>query len=163
MAATLEEGQIVLEEEIDEDYEPTEEEVLEYAEFLGIDVETQSEFLWIARQGLKTPLSKGWKPCQTPEGDLYYFNFENGESSWDHPCDSFYKKLLETELAKARGGGGAAESAEPAQAIPSTAQTPPAQAPMKPRAAPKAAMGAPKKLGKPPLAPVAKGKVGSSL
>ena len=27
-------------------------------------------------------------------GDLYYFNFETGESKWDHPCDDYYKSLV---------------------------------------------------------------------
>ncbi len=34
-------------------------------------------------------------PCcarsKTPEGDIYYFNFESGESIWDHPCDKHYR------------------------------------------------------------------------
>ena len=50
--------------------------------------------MWIARQGVMAPLPKGWKPVQDPHGELYYFNFETGESIWDHPCDEDYKKLV---------------------------------------------------------------------
>lgn len=51
--------------------------------------------MWIAREGVMAPLPKGWKPCQDPVGDqLYYFNFDTGESIWDHPCDEKYKKLV---------------------------------------------------------------------
>ena len=50
--------------------------------------------MWIARQGVMAPLPKGWKPVQDPNGELYYFNFETGESIWDHPCDEDYKKLV---------------------------------------------------------------------
>jgi hypothetical protein len=32
--------------------------------------------------------------------DIYYFNFLTGESSWDHPCDGYYKRLYEEEKKK---------------------------------------------------------------
>lgn len=57
--------------------------------------------MWIAREGVMAPLPKGWKPCQDPLGDqLYYFNFETGESIWDHPCDEIYKKIVIDERKK---------------------------------------------------------------
>ena len=55
--------------------------------------------MWIAREGLKAPLPEHWKPCKTPTGDIYYFNFQSGDSVWDHPCDEYYKKLYATEKA----------------------------------------------------------------
>ena len=52
---------IILEEEIDESYEPTEEEVTEYANWLGIDPSTEKDLYWIAREGLKVSQpSWGW-------------------------------------------------------------------------------------------------------
>jgi len=47
---------IVLEEEIDVNYEPTEEELLEYATWLGMNLPEERELLWVAREGLKAPL-----------------------------------------------------------------------------------------------------------
>eukprot|EP00854_Cymbomonas_tetramitiformis_P001843 gene1843-2514_t len=91
---------IVLEEEIDENYEPTQDEILEYARWLGMDVEKEKELLWLAREGLKAPLPEHWKPCKSPEGEIYYFNFTSGESVWDHPCDEYYKKLYAEEKGK---------------------------------------------------------------
>jgi hypothetical protein len=38
--------------------------------------------MWIAREGLKAPLPEHWKPCKTPTGDIYYFNFQSGDSVW---------------------------------------------------------------------------------
>ena len=93
---------MILEEEIDEDYEPTDEEILEYATYLGIDVNKDSDLLYIAKEGLKAPLPDPWKPCRTSGGEIYYFNFETGESIWEHPCDEYYRKLYMTEKANKR-------------------------------------------------------------
>ena len=43
----------------------------------------------------------------TSGGDIYYFNFTSGESTWDHPCDEFYRKMVQEERDKAKMGGGA--------------------------------------------------------
>jgi len=89
---------IILEEEIDPNYVPSEDEVLEYAKWLGMDLTSDIDLFWIAREGLKTPLPENWKPCKTtaPE-EIYYFNFASGESTWDHPCDEYYRTLYEKE------------------------------------------------------------------
>ncbi|CAC9504960.1 conserved hypothetical protein [Leishmania infantum JPCM5] len=92
----------VLDDHIDANYEPTEEEVLEFADWIGMKLPQDSEFLWLAREGLKTPLPKEWKPCSTNDGEIYYFNFKTGESSWDHPMDSIFRQRFEQEKEKAR-------------------------------------------------------------
>lgn len=56
------------------------------------------------------PLSSLPSPCsQDVTGDIYYFNFSSGQSTWDHPCDEHYRRLVEQErergqLAAAAGG-----------------------------------------------------------
>ena len=76
-------------------------EMVDYAKWLGMDLATESDLLWIAREGLKTPLPEHWKPCKTPgTGDIYYFNFQTGDSVWEHPCDEHYKSLYAAEKAK---------------------------------------------------------------
>ena len=69
----------VLEETIDESYEPTAEEIAEYAQWLGMDLEADKHLFWVAREGLKAPLPSEWKACKSPDGEIYYFNFSNGE------------------------------------------------------------------------------------
>ena len=92
---------IVLEEEIDPNYVPTEDEVVEYAKWLGMDLDKDGDLFWVAKEGLMAPLPKNWKPCKTKETeDIYYFNFATGESTWDHPCDGYYKRLFEEEKKK---------------------------------------------------------------
>ena len=45
---------VVLEEEIDPNYEPTEEEIIEYAKWLGFDVDGDKDLLYIAKEGWST-------------------------------------------------------------------------------------------------------------
>jgi chromosome segregation ATPase len=92
---------IILEEEIDPNYEPTHDEVIEYAKWLGMDLDVDNALLWIAREGLKAPLPENWKPCKTTDTEeIYYFNFATGASTWDHPCDEYYRTLYEEEKKK---------------------------------------------------------------
>ncbi|CAF3777599.1 unnamed protein product [Adineta steineri] len=84
-------NQTILHEHIDENYEPTEDEIHEYATYIGIDPDKESDLLWLAKEGLMKPLPSGWKACQEENGELYYFNFDTGKSSWDHPYDEIYK------------------------------------------------------------------------
>ena len=91
---------VILEEDIDENYEPTAEEIEEYANFLQMDLPEDSDLLWIAKEGLKAPLPEPWKPCKTRDDEIYYFNFESGESTWEHPCDEYYRKQYQTHKAQ---------------------------------------------------------------
>ncbi len=52
-------------EDVDPEYNPTNEEVEEYAKWLGMDLPKDKDLLWIAREGLKSPLPENWKPCKT--------------------------------------------------------------------------------------------------
>lgn len=36
---------------------------------------------------------------------MYYFNFDTGESVWEHPGDEYYRNLVDVERAKLRAGG----------------------------------------------------------
>lgn len=92
--------QLVLEEDSDETYIPSEQEILDFARVIGIDPIKEPELMWLAREGIEAPLPKGWKPCQNITGDLYYFNFDTGQSIWDHPCDEHYRKLVIQEREK---------------------------------------------------------------
>jgi len=76
---------------------------------LGIDKDKDAELIPLAREGLKAPLPEGWRPCQNQEGEIFYFNFETGQSSWDHPADEHYQKLV---LILAHQAGSAKEGIE---------------------------------------------------
>nr|XP_023413946.1 centrosomal protein of 164 kDa isoform X11 [Loxodonta africana] len=112
--------QLVLEEDYDETYIPSEQgfrwyswsmeiscldsEILEFAREIGIDPIKEPELMWLAREGIVAPLPMEWKPCQDITGDIYYFNFANGQSMWDHPCDEHYRNLVIQERGKLSTG-----------------------------------------------------------
>ncbi|XP_074534837.1 uncharacterized protein cep164 [Halichoeres trimaculatus] len=101
-AAALIGDQLILEEDYDENYIPSEQEIQEYAREIGIDPENEPELLWLAREGIVAPLPPEWKPCQDVTGDIYYFNFSSGQSTWDHPCDEHYRRLVTQEREHAQ-------------------------------------------------------------
>ncbi|XP_008051840.1 centrosomal protein of 164 kDa [Carlito syrichta] len=97
--------QLVLEENYDETYIPSEQEIIDFAREIGIDPIKEPELMWLAREGIVAPLPMEWKPCQDITGDIYYFNFANGQSTWDHPCDEHYRNLVIRERAKLSAPG----------------------------------------------------------
>ncbi|XP_059566615.1 centrosomal protein of 164 kDa [Myotis daubentonii] len=97
--------QLVLEEDYDETYIPSEQEIFEFAKEIGIDPIKEPELMWLAREGIVAPLPQQWKPCQDITGDIYYFNFANGQSTWDHPCDGHYRNLVIQERGKLSSSG----------------------------------------------------------
>lgn len=89
MDSSLEYNQNILEEDYDENYEPTDEgnlrsqsqrnilrlslgchghpcflcsEILEYCKILGLDPVAERDLLYIAKEGIKAPLPKEWRP-----------------------------------------------------------------------------------------------------
>ncbi|KAF6332749.1 centrosomal protein 164 [Rhinolophus ferrumequinum] len=97
--------QLVLEEDYDENYIPSEQEILQFAREIGIDPIKEPELLWLAREGIVASLPEEWKPCQDITGEIYYFNFANGQSMWDHPCDEHYRNLVIQERGKLSTSG----------------------------------------------------------
>eukprot|EP01017_Pseudomicrothorax_dubius_P044270 TRINITY_DN7467_c0_g1_i3.p1 TRINITY_DN7467_c0_g1~~TRINITY_DN7467_c0_g1_i3.p1 ORF type:complete len:599 (+),score=172.45 TRINITY_DN7467_c0_g1_i3:64-1860(+) len=101
---------ILLEEEIDENFEPTPEEINEYAKMLGMSLPFDNDLLWIVREGLKAPLPPDWKICQSRTGDVYYINLSTSEKTYEHPCDEHYRTIYLREKAKKQSGKGIGES-----------------------------------------------------
>ncbi|CAD8200613.1 unnamed protein product [Paramecium octaurelia] len=90
----------ILEEEIDEDYEPSREEILEYAECLGMSPRSDTKYFHIAREGLKTPLPPPWRPAQLRNGDIVYYNPVTKVLQQEHPLDEYFKRKYIEEKKK---------------------------------------------------------------
>lgn len=76
-------------------YEPTEEEIANYANWLGLVEEEDDDLLWIPRKAMRSSLPKPWKPCKAKDtGEVFYFNPSTGESLWHHPQDDHWASLF---------------------------------------------------------------------
>lgn len=80
--------------------EHSEEEVRRYAAFLHLQLPEDEDLLWIAREGLNAPLPAPWTACRTSNDELFYYNFDTGESSWEHPSDEYYRKQYQAQKTR---------------------------------------------------------------
>ena len=75
---------------------PPSKKILQFAEYLGMDMETDREYLWIAEECLYASLPKGW--CQARDGvtnRYYYWSEEAPEKrQWEHPLDPLFRALF---------------------------------------------------------------------
>lgn len=88
----------------DDDFDPKTEDIHQYCEIIGLDPERDSELLWIAKEGILAKLQPPWKAINQEGVGLYYFNFETGQSMWEHPNDEFYRHKVKTERDKKKTG-----------------------------------------------------------
>ncbi|XP_055536625.1 centrosomal protein of 164 kDa [Wyeomyia smithii] len=76
-------------------YEPSKEEILEYAVKIGIDPEKETNLIYLARQGLLHPLPENWKPCYSKQVKAYYYyDRHTRKSQWEHPIDVLYRQKV---------------------------------------------------------------------
>ena len=105
-------------EEAGSDYEPTYEETVAYARWLGIKPHEDARMMRIAKDGLRAKLPPDWKPCRTGDGQVYYFNFTTGESDWDHPCDGIFRAKVEAERLRAAEAPSPSSASEAVTDVP---------------------------------------------
>jgi len=78
--------------------------VLEYAVYLGMQLEEDLELLWIADEALQAEDPEGWDQCESPNGDTYYMNEVTKQVLWQHPLDYTYQqKYLEHKKSGSKG------------------------------------------------------------
>lgn len=103
------------EQEYEEAYEVTEEELFGYAEFLGIRLPEEEDLLWIAEEGICAELPEGWTTEESDDdGEVVYVNLKTGEKCTVHPCDEYYKQLVLQERRKKGGKGFGGNKKAPA-------------------------------------------------
>ena len=76
------------------DNDVDDEKVREYAEFLGIDPETETDLFWIAACCMNAPLPRGWEEFTDDDtGGTYFYNEAKSKTTWDHPLDSHVRTI----------------------------------------------------------------------
>ncbi|CAF1284041.1 unnamed protein product [Didymodactylos carnosus] len=84
-------NQTILQEQHDDNYEPTSEEIEEYAMFIGIDPGKEPHLMWLAKEGIMKSLPTGWKPY------AYYYIDSDPEvvdEVDDEISDDFQKSVI---------------------------------------------------------------------
>ena len=71
----------------------SEEEVLAFASYLGIDTELHKDLLWVAQEALVSPLPHGWRECVGEGGAVFFVQKDSNIVQWEHPLDGYYKSL----------------------------------------------------------------------
>ena len=85
-----------------DDDEISDEDIKDYAEWMGMNLPEDNKYLWIAKEALTAKLPAPWKQYQKKDGsgEPFYFNTETGESSWEHPLDQHFKEMYQKEKEK---------------------------------------------------------------
>jgi hypothetical protein len=115
-----------------DNYEPSEQEIIEYIEWLGGNPTSDRDLFWIARDALKAPIPPGWKLYQRRDGsgEPFYFNEKTGESLWDHPLDKQFKEKFAAEKRKKSNPDALDTKAKPLPPGSSPTDSSPAQNPV---------------------------------
>jgi hypothetical protein len=86
------------------------------AKFLGMNLQTDDQLLWIAHEALLAKLPEGsaaaarcvcvsrlnfarrWTEQRSDDGLVFFHHRGSGRSSWEHPRDAYYKFLCDPQL-----------------------------------------------------------------
>ena len=67
--------------------------IISYADYIGMNLDDDSELLWIADEALQAPEPVGWEECQDPMGNSYYMNNITQMTMTQHPVDYHYQQF----------------------------------------------------------------------
>ncbi|KAF4514191.1 UNVERIFIED_CONTAM: hypothetical protein B566_EDAN019377, partial [Ephemera danica] len=102
---------ILCEEVFDENSQPSEDEIRDYAYKIGIDPDSEPQLLPLARDGLMKALPSSWTPCfDHKKKAWYYFNYDTGVSQWEHPLDCVYRDLVRKNRSESASSAGEDDS-----------------------------------------------------
>lgn len=73
------------------------EDVERYAEYLGFDLSSYPELLWLAEEACDAPLPADWASHTDANGEVFYYNTTgtaaDSTSTYEHPLDGHFKTL----------------------------------------------------------------------
>ncbi|XP_055380426.1 putative uncharacterized protein DDB_G0282133 isoform X2 [Condylostylus longicornis] len=92
---------VICEEVFFDGYQPSTDEIKDYALKIGIDPAKEPHLLYLAREGLLQALPPDWKICYNDQLHAhYYYNVKTKITQWEHPLDDYYKELVEQARQK---------------------------------------------------------------
>lgn len=56
------------------DYNPQDEDLLQYAQYIGIDIKNEKKLLYLAMEGLRAELPSEWKAYKNKQNEIYFQN-----------------------------------------------------------------------------------------
>ena len=101
-------------------------ELLEFAQFLGVDPAKEAYLLTVVAESCVAPLPADWIECEDEATrEVYYSNQKTLKTTWEHPLDQYYKNLLFVErknYKERKKSGGARNGPDPRKAAARPAQ-----------------------------------------
>ena len=98
--------------DLEQESGPMQQAIEKQAEHLGMNLDTDREFLWLAKESLNADLPPGWISRTFGKDQNYYVNRKTGDTIWEHPADKIYKerflelkKQSEEEKSMSAGSG----------------------------------------------------------
>ena len=71
--------------------------IQKYADFIGLNLNTYPELMWLAEEGLTCPVPEGWEIVKTQ--DSHHFKHAGtGATRPDHPMDDHYRTLAQKHM-----------------------------------------------------------------
>ncbi|KAL0017954.1 hypothetical protein WJX77_004210 [Trebouxia sp. C0004] len=95
----------------------TDAEVRDMAEYLGIDMDTESDLLDIARMAVAVPTPPGWQQLDNSDGFAVFRNLETGQEQEAHPLDEYFAELIRARLVSPKQSGPFVELFESCTAL----------------------------------------------
>ena len=90
------------------------EDLLEMAEYMGIQLPAEQNLLWIAEKALDASLPEPWQEIEDADGHLFFHNSHNKVSQYEHPNDAYFLQMLEAERKAALDVAAEQEAIKPA-------------------------------------------------
>ncbi|KAL0046363.1 hypothetical protein WJX82_010363 [Trebouxia sp. C0006] len=72
----------------------TDAEVRDMAEYLGINMDTETDMLDVARMAVAVPTPPGWQQLNNADGFAVFRNVETGQEQEAHPLDEYFAELI---------------------------------------------------------------------
>ncbi|KAH0575447.1 hypothetical protein SS50377_23080 [Spironucleus salmonicida] len=78
------------------DWKPSDEEIVEYAQYLSVDLDKNPQYKSLMVEGLTAPLPEGWKIEE--KGDDVLYISPKGQKQQDHPYDDIIRQKIQSQV-----------------------------------------------------------------